>query len=284
MFRLAGFDDEKKDENGLYRYLSTAVSQTIITCLDGFLEDTERCRLFCDAFFGKEFFAGLSVYIKPKHSCSSHAEADEEASYEFLCSKMARMKEKMEDQEEFYTFDVFEERVLFLMCIVMEKRDRTAAGRKAREPLKKKVEEAKSELRAKYGLTARTANDYARKMYYASAMLLKDDEDDNLIFWDDDYLFFWKDGFLKGIHYLKELPGTNAGYGYDYTCEIFSDIGIKPPLMLLGTEEANRIVTEMQNEQYQNLMDGFFEKITDAESIAEVQRKLMENEDNLPFT
>ena len=68
MFRLAGFDDEKKDENGLYRYLSNAVSQTIITCLDGFLEDTERCRLFCDAFFGKEFFAGLSVYIKPKHS------------------------------------------------------------------------------------------------------------------------------------------------------------------------------------------------------------------------
>ena len=63
--------------------------------------------------------------------------------------------------------------------------------------------------------------------------------------WDNDYVFYWKDGFISGIEYLKGVAGQNAEYGYKYTCDIFSDIGIKPPLMLLGTEEANRIAVEV---------------------------------------
>ncbi|SFG70923.1 hypothetical protein [Oribacterium sp. WCC10] len=34
-------------------------------------------------------------------------------------------------------------------------------------------------------------------LYLASAMLLKDSEDENLIFWDDDYDIFWNEGFIK---------------------------------------------------------------------------------------
>ena len=180
---------------------------------------------------------------------------DEQAGYEFTLLKMKRMREKMLDRSEFYTFDVFEERILFLMCNVMAGRVRTTKWKQSHEDLKEKVGAAKTELREKYGLSAKRANDYSRKMYYASAMLLKDDEDDNLIFWDDDYDFYWKDGFVRGIGYLKDLEGQNAGYGYQYACAIFSDVGIKPPLMLLGTEEANRLVTEVQTEQFRKNMD-----------------------------
>ena len=39
---------------------------------------------------------------------------------------------------------------------------------------------------------------------------------------------------------------------------IFSDIGIKPPLLLLGTEEANRIANEEQQRRYIEKMDEHF--------------------------
>lgn len=48
-------------------------------------------------------------------------------------------------------------------------------------------------------------------------------------------------GFIDGINNIKGYMGFLRGYGYKSACEIFSDAGIKPPLMLLGTEEANKI-------------------------------------------
>lgn len=198
----------------------------------------------------------------PKVLCLDEINDDSQAGYEFTFSKMKRMREKMLDKKEFYTFDVFEEKLLFSMCSIDADRARTLTGKKKREPLKEKVEAARVELREKYRLTARDANDYSRKMYYASAMLLKDSEDDNLIFWDYDHIFFWKDGFVEGIGYLKSFVGENAGYGYKYTCDIFSDIAIKPPLMLLGTEEANRIANEEEGKRIREYMDGFYGKIT----------------------
>jgi len=282
MFRLANFDDEKKDEDGLYRYLSSAVSETIIDCLDEYLGDMERCYGFYDIFFGRDFFSDLSMYVKPSGSHKDSAEADNQAGYEFTLAKMKRMKEKMQDQGDFYTFDLFEERVLFLMCSVEVGRSRTAKGKKKREQLKEKIEAAKTELREKYRLTVKRANDYSRKMYLASAMLLKDDEDDNLIFWDDDYAFYWRDGFVKGIAYIKALEGQNAGYGYHYACGIFSDIGLRPPLRLLGTEEANRVANEVQKERFMEKANEFFSNITSAKSEADIRRKY--DDEDLPFS
>ena len=279
MFRLANFGDENIKEDGLYRYLSNAVSLTIIDCLDEYIDNLERYILFYEMFFEGGFFAGISEYISPKVSCTNFSEADDLVGFEFTLSKMKRMKEKMQDKEEVYTFDLFEERVLFCMCSLMKKRARTAEGRKRNEQLKEKIETAKTELRKKYGLTLKMANDYSRKMYNPAAMLLKDDEDDNLIFWDDDYEFFWKDGFVSGIKYLKDLAGQTAGYGFKYTCDLFSDIGIKPPLMLLGTEEANRIATEVQTEQYRRAMDELFGSILDAKSLDDVHRRFEKNDD-----
>ena len=282
MFRLANFSDENTREDSLYRYLSSAISNTIIDCLDAYLESATTYRLFFDTFFSGDFFSGLSQYISPQAPCDP-AEADSQVGYEFTRSKMVRMKEKMLDQDEFYTFDVFEERVLYIMCEVDAQISRTKEGRKEREPLKTKAEEAKKELKEKYGLSARNANDFSKKMYILSSMPLKDDEDDNIIFWDDDYDFYWNDGFVKGIEYLKSVTGQNAGYGYQYTCKIFSDIGIKPPLMLLGTEEANRIAVEVGNERMREKMNEIFGGIMGADSIEDTYKKYGVSEEDLPF-
>ena len=262
MYRLANFNEENTEEGSVYRYISVAVSKTIIDCLDEYLDDTEKYDAFFQYTFSDSFFEGLSRYVLAKALCLDEGDDDAQAGYEFTFSKMRRMREKMLDQNEFYTFDVFEEMLLYSMCDIEAARARTAAGRKKRELFKDKVEAARAELREKFKLNARDANDFSRKMYYASAMLLKNSEDDNLIFWDDDYDFFWKDGFIKGIGYLKSMVGQNAGYGYKYTCDIFSDIGIKPPLMLLGTEEANRIANEEEGKRIREYMDGFYGKIT----------------------
>ena len=261
MFRLANFDDRDTEEGSLYRYLSMTISQTIIDSLDEYLDNSEMYNLFFQYAFADGFFKDLSQYVIPRAFCPEGSEADAQAGYEFTFSKMRRMREKMLDKTEFYTFDLFEERILYFMCSIDADRSRTAVGKNKREQLKDKVEAARIELREKYKLKARDANDYSRKMYYASAMLLKDSEDENIIFWDDDYDFFWKDGFIEGIRNLKSIVGQNAGYGYKYTCEIFSDIGIKPPLLLLGSKEANRIVNEEQNKRFMEHMDEFFESI-----------------------
>ena len=283
MFRLVHFDEDNTDQKALYQYISSAVSKTITDCLDEYLDNEEHFYSFYSSYYMGGFFSGISQYIKPKASRAGSVQVDELVGYEITLSKMKRMKDKMQDKKEYHTFDVFEERILYLICSEMAHRDRMAEGRKRREPLKEKVETARIELREKYGLSAKRANDYSRKMYYASAMLLKDDEDDNLIFWDDDYDFYWRDGFIKGIEYLKGAEGQNSGYGYHYVCDIFSDIGIKPPLMLVGTEEANRIATEVQNERIREKMNDFFKDIVNAKSIEDVQRKYGDSDDDLPF-
>ena len=114
MFRLACFDDEgRNDEGGLYRYLSGSVSNTIVDCLDEFIDAPERYSIFLDMYFGGEFFSGLSQYIDLGEFVADPDEADHQAGYEFTLAKIKRMKEKLLDQQEFYTFDVYEEKILY---------------------------------------------------------------------------------------------------------------------------------------------------------------------------
>ena len=82
---------------------------------------------------------------------------------------------------------------------------------------------------------------------------------------------------------MKDLAGQTAGYGYKYTCDIFSDIGITPPLLLLGTEEANRLVTEVQTEQFRKNMGKVFEHIMNAKSPGDAQKRI-EDDDDMPFS
>ncbi|MCD8073924.1 MAG: hypothetical protein LUF27_02605 [Lachnospiraceae bacterium] len=52
-----------------------------------------------------------------------------------------------------------------------------------------------------------------------------------------------------------------AGYGYDYTCDIFRDIGLKSPLLLLGTKEANRIANEVSAKRAMEMMNKLGSKL-----------------------
>ena len=42
--------------------------------------------------------------------------------------------------------------------------------------------------------------------------------------------------------------GMILGYGYEYTEEIFTDMGMKAPIRLLGSKEANRLRFEAATE------------------------------------
>lgn len=53
--------------------------------------------------------------------------------------------------------------------------------------------------------------------------------------------------------------------------------------MLVGTEEANRIATEVQNERIREKMNDFFKDIVSAKSIEDVKRKYGDDGDGLPF-
>ncbi len=49
-----------------------------------------------------------------------------------------------------------------------------------------------------------------------------------------------------------------GGYGYDNVCEIFEDIGYRPPLMLLGSKEAAKIRNEVAKEKYHKAAQDLF--------------------------
>ena len=53
--------------------------------------------------------------------------------------------------------------------------------------------------------------------------------------------------------------------------------------MLLGTEEANRIKSEVQNEKFKEKMNEFFGDIMGAESMEDIKRKYGVDDDELPF-
>ena len=84
----------------------------------------------------------------------------------------------------------------------------------------------------------------------------------DLFFWDTDYSFFWRKGFIEGLHLIEGGIGDNDGYGYDHACEIYTDIGMKPPASLLGTKEANRITVELEKEKIREAMSELALELT----------------------
>jgi len=179
----------------------------------------------------------------------------------------------MEDEEKVYTFDVFEE-LLFAISIMSAKDEvdfRREVGYKKKNPYinRKQATAVVNELMARFGYSDREAKQAANEVMRFDKMLLSDDEDDNLFFWDDDYAFFFEKGFIEGINRLKSYAGEQAGYGYDYTCDIFRDIGLKPPLLLLGTKEANRIANEVSAKRAMEIMNKLGSKLlgTDGQDL-----------------
>ena len=300
MFRLVTYPDATPRKDDLANYVSSRASATIavatqfiigINYATGDIDDPELyestyAMLFSPGSISTEenpdgtdepFFQGIGEFF---------SQDDDAAGKEIVARKLHRMSQKMLDPDEFYTFDLFEEFIFFLMIEIMKGLYEQAPTRKAKENCYNKAaqNEAEAELQERFGFSKNKARKTARQMYRIFEMGLKDNEDDNMFFWDADYGFFWSKGFVEGIRLIKGAPGEQLGYGYQHACEIFSDIGIKPPLQLLGSEEANRLANEMAREELRKEMDKFFSFLKDISNGEHVADQNGAGDEDLPFS
>ncbi|MBR5948188.1 MAG: hypothetical protein IKZ82_06015 [Clostridia bacterium] len=259
MFRLANQDEPEgyfKEEK--YAYISSAISKTIVDGIDNYTQNAGRFVEFLFRYFDETiseypFFSGAGAIWGTNDA--TWISADQAFGYMFVLLKMKRMKEKMLDKEDAYTLDVFEEKILYSMCIDKKEEKRISPE------TKESIRIAENTLRTKWNLRAREAKDYAQKMYLLSKMPLRDEEDANLIFWDEDFDIFFEKGLIYGVNMLEGYTGETRGYGYEYAREIFTDIGLDFPTEVFRTEEENKKENERQMEAVIKWQEAFFKEI-----------------------
>ena len=286
MFRMTAYRDAIPGKDDLANYVSSHASATIAAAtqfifgmnyITGDIDDQEVFEstygmLFSGGSFSTEekpegveepFFHGIGEFF---------SQDDDEVGKEIIARKLHRMSLKMLDPDAFYTFDLLEELIFYLMIEIMKGLYEQAPTRKDKEKCYNKAaqDEAETELHERFGLSQREAKKTARQMYRLFEMGLKDGEDENLFFWDDDYSYFWTQGFVDGIRLIKGAPGEHLGYGYQSACEIFSDIGIKPPIRLMGSEEGNRLFNEQALKKFREEMDRILPSLDDKTILEQV--------------
>lgn len=125
MFRLVSFEEGSE----LYKYLSSISSRTIYDALCEWVYSPVMLEEICQEHFDekpgssvdKGYFDGSAAYLHRKEPDDKFSgwfskwdyrpglSEDEEAAMEFIWRKTERMKDKMLDPDEYYTFDLFEE-------------------------------------------------------------------------------------------------------------------------------------------------------------------------------
>ena len=290
MFRLADFTEDTP----LYHYISSISSKTILKALDEALSPMDALEdfyadNFSEGVFPEDFFNGLSEFIKERADvtedrfCDPYSE-DTRAGLELIRRKVDRMKEKMADQANYYTFDLLEEYLFnsvieFFYFFNVEIEGRTPREEKR---LKAAMKEMSKELIDKYDVDEEYAEDIAESAVKIEKMSLEFSE---TYFWDDDFNIVFSDGFVKGIRSLVSGTAAIMGYGYEDVCSIFTDVGITAPVKLVGTEAAfdtvGGVAAERMREAVNSLLvpepTGEFKKMLDA------FKELPEGEDDLPF-
>lgn len=261
MFALVNYEKQEIDSSLELQYIREIVSDTIYKGLKfafTFCGDTD-IDLMIDFYFGNDFFRELAEFLR--------FSSDYEAARNFLKRKTIRMMEKMLDKNEDYTFDVFEEYLFYvaIQCIKVDMELLPENNKCDSEFYDKSREKEVAERLKEFGYTPRKSLKKAREILRFQDMFLNDDEDDNLFFWDDDFLLIFNEGFCEGIRKLISAVWEMQGYGYEYTCNIFSDAGCKIPLMLVGTKEANRIRNEEETRRIREVMDDIGKKIMGSE-------------------
>ena len=294
MFRLANFDEETR----IYKYLSSIASDTICQALDNWMSDEEDIKALYEnefekdeddeSFFGEEdleretpaeFFKGISEYISAdgldrwSHIDDREISADGRVGMEIISRKINRMKEKMSDPDHFYTFDLFEELLFYLMTdfyetiILMEgfeeegidieelDDDTEIEVELEYETEDEDILETFDVLMEEYGLEEEEAMMLAYAVYRPELMGIDpdDDNEDSLFFWDEDFLLFFQNGFVPGIQLMVSGMGSVLGYEYVNVKGIFTDIGLAAPIRLIGTETAYNIKREAIDGEQEDL-------------------------------
>ena len=290
MFRLASYAEDETGE--LYGYLTSIASKVIYNALDVWGGDIPAVMdVYVTEFAGAPesvsetvFFAGISEYISRSIVCSEIHEVFDRSKYlqeacgedgrigmELLARKISRMKEKMADPDNYYTFDLFEE---FLFAKMIDSYD-PALFEEDEDPfiittddeVKKTAERLFTEFKVGEGLEAeleeegigrKYADWLAHTVHRLNKMSIYDSEDagfESLFFWDADYEIAFPGTFVEGIRSLVSGTAAVLGYGYRDVEEIFTDIGIKAPLLLVGTEAAFDTVGEVARERVAEVMN-----------------------------
>ena len=292
MFRLANYSDG--EVNALYIYLSTTSSKVIWNGLNrwaGTVEDI--LDLYMIRFAGppvggidRDFFEGISEYLPVNIvrseiiSISNEVDigrdrigADGLIGMEILMRKISRMKDKMADPVHYYTFDLFEE---YLFAKMLESYNPDAfesscdpyvitSEAEITESVQKLITEFKvgEELEAEIGepgIGREYAEFLAHTIHRLDKMDMWSSEEagfESLFFWDTDYEMIFEDGFVKGIRGLVGGEAKFLGYGYKDVTGIFTDIGIKAPLLLVGSETAFDTVGEVMQKKLREMPNPF---------------------------
>ena len=276
MIQLAGFATVKKEDK---KYLEKIASETVSDGLRYVYSDTsgkisKDFSMIMDILKEMEFFNGLSQYI--------HDETDETAGLEFVKRKTKRMIEKADELTESYTYDALECLLLNLASIHCRMNlQYNNIKYDSYDPERQK--EVKEELEKRFLYKEKDAEEIAEKMTNFHEVALKDKEKKNIFFPNDDFNFVFIGGFVDGIRIMKSYDGELWGYGYDYAREIFTDIGLKPPLLLLGTREANEIARKEEKRLIEEeMMEDMMENEEDWEfldELAMLRKGMEENED-----
>ncbi len=301
MFRFAELTHDEGKET--YRYMSAAASQTIIDAIEDMISPLERLETFSDIIFGGEdweeyFFSGISQYIP--FSCvrteiinlaeqggwygTDPDSADAMIGMEMMLRKFTRMKEKMADPDQFYTFDLFEEYLFANMIDVNFTGEMIDDDEPFELPdeLQKKIDDMAARIDQEYGDYIDDPRAIAESLYLIENMGMGEDD---LFFWDDDFSIFFQNTFIEGIRMMIGGMGSVLGYGYDSVCEIFTDAGFTVPLMLTGTEAAFTIREDLTREKMKQVPEFLMEK---AQSTEKSEWKKMfpdlDEDEELPFS
>ena len=285
MFRLAEYEDSNPN---LYAYLSSIASRTIFDALNGLFGTIyDVGDFYVNTFAGSpvgaletDFFCGLSDYISERSTQKTTVfgdaiSEDGRAGMELMDRKIKRMKSKMLDPDRYYTFDLFEELLFQTVAETYEMIGEIGGEEQPSEDLWKKIKATETELKTRFDLEPDEAAYLAEAVHRIEKMGLEDGE---LFFWDDDFAIVFQNGFVAGIQMLISGAGSYLGYRYNDVCGIFTDAGIKAPLLLVGTEAAYQVRGDAAKEKIRQIPNPFDD--FESDELGDIP----EDVDNWPFS
>lgn len=246
------------EDPNLEFYLSSIASNTILDGMElvygivtktGNIDEIQFEMIYETEFPG--FFTGIGSFF---------SQDDDAVGKEIIARKLIRMREKLLEKRALNSFDIFEEYIFAKLIQIIRELNSDGAYFFDEEGEKKCF----NTLITKYGMEHDEAADTAREIH---RVYLMGPEKSPLFFWDEDYSIIWAKGFIEGINLIKSAAGEQLGYGYEDAENIFTDIGIKAPIRLLGSKEANRLINEEEAKLMEEATESLFSDPGDIDKL-----------------